>query len=66
MYCSWRIWRRQWQPTPVLLPGESQGQWSLVGCHLWGCTESDMTEATQQQPQQLHITLQYHDGFDVP
>ena len=29
-------WRRQWQPTPVLLPGESQGRWSLVGCHLWG------------------------------
>ena len=39
-------WRRQWQPTPVFLPGESQGQWSLVGCHLWGRTESDTTEAT--------------------
>ena len=86
-------WRRKWQPTPVLLPGESQGRgawWaaahgvaksrarlsdltftfhfhalekematyssalarripgmgSLVGCRLWGCTESDMTEAT--------------------
>ena len=38
--------RRQWQPTPVVLPGESQGQGSLVGCHLWGHTESDMTEAT--------------------
>ena len=33
-------------PTPVLLPGESQGQGSLVGCRLWGCTEFDMTEAT--------------------
>ena len=33
-------------PTPVLLPGESQGQGSLVGCHLWGRTESDTTEAT--------------------
>ena len=32
--------------TPVFLPGESQGQGSLVGCHLWGYTESDMTEAT--------------------
>ena len=31
---------------PVFLPGESQGQRSLVGCHLWGRTESDMTEAT--------------------
>ena len=38
--------------TPVFLPGESQGQGSLVGCHLWGRTESDMTEATQQQQQQ--------------
>ena len=28
--------RRQWHPTPVLLPGESQGKKSLVGCHLWG------------------------------
>ena len=38
--------RRQWQPTPVLLPGESQGQRSLVGYHLWGRTDSDMTEVT--------------------
>ena len=29
-------WRRKWQPTPVFLPGESQGQGSLVGCCLWG------------------------------
>ena len=39
-------WRRKWQPTPVFLPGESQGWWSLMGCHLWGRTESDTTEAT--------------------
>ena len=39
-------WRRKWQPTPVFLPGESQGWGSLVGCRLWGSTESDMTEAT--------------------
>ena len=39
-------WRRKWQPTPVFLPGESQGGGSLVGCHLWGCTESDTTEVT--------------------
>ena len=39
-------WRRKWQPTPVFLPGEFQGRQSLVGCHLWGRTESDMTEAT--------------------
>ena len=39
-------WRRKWQPTPVILPGESQGQGSLVGCRLWGRTELDTTEAT--------------------
>ena len=39
-------WRRKWQPTPVFSPGESQGQGSLVGCHLWGRTELDTTEAT--------------------
>ena len=39
-------WRRKWQPTPVFLPRESQGQGSLVGCHRWGCTESDTTEVT--------------------
>ena len=53
---SWRVrhdwafafmhWRRKWQPTPAFLPGESQGLGSLVGCRLWGRTESDMTEAT--------------------
>ena len=39
-------WRRKWQPTSVFLPGESQGQRSLVGCHLWGRTELDTIEAT--------------------
>jgi len=39
-------WRRKWQPIPMFLPGESQGWWSLVGCCLWGRTESDTTEAT--------------------
>ena len=38
--------RRKWQPTPVFLPGDSQGQRNLVGGHLWGRTESDTTEAT--------------------
>ena len=36
----------KWQPTPVFLPGESQGRGSLVGFHLLGCTESDTTEVT--------------------
>jgi len=39
-------WRGKWQLTPVFLPGESQGRGSLVGCRLWGHTESDTTEAT--------------------
>ena len=39
-------WRRKWQPTPVFLPGESQGLGSLVGCPLCGRKESDTTEAT--------------------
>ena len=52
-------WRRKWQPTPVLLPGESQGQGSLVGCCLWGCTESDTTEATQQQQQQQQFAVSW-------
>ena len=38
--------RRKWQPTPVFLPGESQGQQSLMGCRLWGHIELDTTEAT--------------------
>ena len=39
-------WRRKCQPAPVFLPGESQGLRSLMGCHLWGRTESETTEAT--------------------
>ena len=46
-------WRRKWQPTLVFLPGESQGQRSLVVCHLWGRTESDTTEVTLQQQQTI-------------
>ena len=42
--------RRQWQPTPVLLPGKSHGWRSLVGCSSWGRKESDMTE-------RLHFSL---------
>ena len=37
-------WRKQWQPTLVLLPGKSHGRRSLVGCSPWGCYELDMTE----------------------
>ena len=44
--CLVKARRRKWQPTPVFLPGESQGWRSLVGCGLWGRTESDKTEVT--------------------
>ena len=37
-------WRREWQPTPVFLPGKSHGQRSLVDYSPWGCNESDRTE----------------------
>ena len=50
-------WRRKWKSTPVFLPGEFQGWGSLVGCHLWSLTESDTTEVTQQQQQQLTIAV---------
>ena len=39
-------WRRKWHPTPLFLPGESQGQDSRVGCRLWGHTELDTTKET--------------------
>ena len=37
-------WRREWQPTPVFLPGEFHGWRSLAGYRAWSCKESDMTE----------------------
>ena len=61
-------WRRKWQPTPVFLPGESQGLGSLLGCRLRGRTESDTTEVTslhfvrypQVTPHFLRSLLQRH------
>ena len=44
--CTCMHWRRKCQPTPMFLPGESQGRGSLVGYRLWGRTESDTTEVT--------------------
>ena len=45
------------QPTPVFLPGESQGRRRLAGCHLWGHTESDTTEATAAAVAKSCLTL---------
>ena len=48
-------WRRQWQPTPVFLPGESQGRRSLVGCRLWGRTELKwLSHSSSSQVQCCH------------
>ena len=47
------LWRRKWQPTPVFLPGESQGRRSLVGCRLWGRTELDATEQLSSSSRRL-------------
>ena len=49
-------WRRKWQPTPMFLPGESQGQGSLVGCRLWGCTESDTLKRLSSSSSRGHIS----------
>ena len=46
------IWRRQWHPTPVLLPGKSHGWTSPVGCSPWSRSESDRTE-------QLHFHFHF-------
>ena len=46
--------RRQWHPTPVLLPGKSHGRRTLVGCGPWGRQESDTTERLH-----FHLSLSY-------
>ena len=53
IYCQ-RWWRRQWHPTPVLLPGKSPGWRGLVGCSPWGRQESDMAERLH-----FHFSLSY-------
>src|SRR5574337_843980 len=52
-------WRRQWQPTLVFLPGESQGRRSLVGCRLWGRTESDTTDRKSTRLNSSHHSISY-------
>ena len=59
-------WRRKWQPTPVFLPRESQGRGSLVGCHPWGHTESDMTETDLAAAAAACLTLLQHYACSPP
>ena len=56
---TFRHWRRKWQPTPVFLPGESQGRGSLVGCHLRGRAELDTTEETCSSSRSSLCTLPF-------
>ena len=58
-------WRRKWQPTPVFLPGESQGRGSLVGCRLWGHTESDMTDMTAAAAWFGMLQMYIHSSVDI-
>ena len=53
----WKIlWSREWQPTPVFLPGKFHGQWSLAGCSPWCPKESDMPEHILQEGKTMHMT----------
>ena len=54
-------WRKAWQPTPEVLPGQSHGQRSLVGYSPWGHKESDTTEVTQHK--RMHKELLSYQGF---
>ena len=47
-------WRRKWQPTPVLLPGKSHGQRSLVGYSSWDHKELDMPKVTSHTHTHTH------------
>ena len=58
-------WRRAWQPTPVLLPGESHGEWSLPGYSPWGLKESDTTEVIQTSSTQMEEPL-WHSQCQSP
>ena len=57
-------YRRKWQPTPVLLTGESQGRGSLVDCRLWGCTESDTTERLSSS-RSVYLSITYCTSLDT-
>ena len=62
------MWRRQWHPTPVLLPGESHGQKSLVGYSPWGRKESDRTEGFHFLSLSFTLysqTFSLHDNVDI-
>ena len=53
-------WRRQWHPTPVLLPGKSHGRRSLIGCSPWGREESDTAEGLHFHFHALEMEMATH------
>ena len=58
-------WRRQWQPTPAFLPGESHGQRGLVGYSPWGCRESDTNEPPHSPFLMLNCTIEFLTCFEL-
>ena len=61
-------WRRQWQPTPVLLPGKSHGWRGLVGCSPWGCKNSDRTEwlnSNSNSHPYIFVSLSNHGNLNL-
>ena len=60
-------WRRKWQPTPVFLPGESQGQGSLAGCHLWGHTvRHDWSDLAAANVHEVWVGSQHKSALSFP
>ena len=58
-------WRRAWQPTPVFLSGEPQGQRSLVDYSPWGCNESDTTERLSAQYMSILLCSLYREKTEA-
>ena len=60
-----QYWRRQWQPTPALLPGKSHGRRSLGGYSPWGRKEPDMTERLHFTPFSVSASMHHSDAMSV-
>ena len=62
---SFMHWRRKWQPTPVFLPGESQGRGSLVGCRLWGRQSRTWLKGLSSSSSSTPLTLASFHCFSI-
>ena len=56
-------WRRKWQPTPVFLPGKSEGQRSLSSYSPWSHKELDMIEATEHSIMIVLVSITKNGGL---